>query len=217
MKITTKGKCTKCGELYSPEEGSEHLAACAVSQPSQSMTQGYLVHISWAERPNLYWMFVTIPKNVSLELLDKFLRDVWLECCGHLSCFTICGRFYMSHPEPGSQEQSMDIRVDRTLSPGLKFKYVYDMGFSTDLTLQVTKKVTACPQKKVTLLMQNDPLAFPCKSCEKAADTICSLCGETACSTCCKKHSCAVSERDTYMLMPLVNSPRAGVCGYVGK
>jgi len=51
---------------------------------------------------------------------------------------------------------------------------------------------------------------------EKPSETICSLCGGTTCANCCEDHSCAVDEEDTYMLMPLANSPRAGVCGYEG-
>lgn len=219
MKIKTKGKCTKCGEVYNPEKGNVHLLKCILqsSPPSQSTTEGYLVRISWVEQPGLYWMFVTIPKNASLELLDEFLRDAWLECCGHLSSFTIGNRHYMSHSEPGDRSQSMNIQIGQVLSPGLKFDYVYDMGSSTDLKLQVIEAVAACPQKKVTLLMQNDPPAFPCESCKKTADIICSTCGEMTCATCSENHSCAVSEGDNYMLMPLVNSPRAGICGYAGK
>ncbi|HEV7736067.1 MAG TPA: hypothetical protein VGO47_01680 [Chlamydiales bacterium] len=219
MKIKTKGKCSKCNETYSPAKGTAHLVSCVLQsfQSSQSSTEGYLLRISWAEQPNLYWMFVTIPRNASLSLLDAFLRDVWLECCGHLSQFTIGGRRYMSHTESGNPSQSMKNQMGQVLSAGMKFEYVYDMGSSTDLEIEVVETVAACPQKKVTILMQNEPPAFPCESCKKAAEIICSLCGETTCSTCSEDHSCVINEGDTYMLMSLANSPRAGVCGYEGK
>jgi hypothetical protein len=96
-------------------------------------------------------------------------------------------------------------------------EYVYDMGSSTDLEIQVLGEVHACPQKKVTILMQNDFPNFPCESCKKTANIICSQCGDTTCIACSKRHSCAVNEEDDYMLIPLVNSPRAGVCGYEGN
>jgi hypothetical protein len=94
--------------------------------------------------------------------------------------------------------------------------YVYDMGSSTDLEIQVVAKIDACQQKKVMILMQNEPPALSCESCKKAASVICSQCGDSTCSPSSKKHTCVVDEGDDYMLMPLVNSPRAGVCGYEG-
>ncbi|OGN63545.1 MAG: hypothetical protein A3E26_02685 [Chlamydiae bacterium RIFCSPHIGHO2_12_FULL_49_32] len=100
-------------------------------------------------------------------------------------------------------------------SPGLEFEYVHDMGSSTELVLQVLQTIEACPQKKVTVLMQNDPPPFSYEICKKQSQIICSLCGDTTCNRCSKRHSCAEQEEDTYMLMPLVNSPRTGVCGYL--
>lgn len=219
MKIKTKGKCIKCGEAYSPEKGSSHLLECALqsSQPAQVLTEGYLIRIACATRPKMYWMFVAIPKNASLELLDKFLRDTWLECCGHLSQFTIGSRRIMSHTEPGNPNQSMKNSIGQILSPGMKCEYIYDMGSSTNLELEVIAEITTCPQKKVTMLMLNDPIDRPCESCKKTADTICSSCDATICTSCTKRHPCVFDENDDYILMPLVNSPRAGVCGYVGK
>lgn len=221
MKIKTEGKCIGCNERYTPGKGSAHLLKCeGVLQSLRSqkkLEEGYLIRISWAEEPNMYWMVVAIAKSLTLGDLDQFLRDAWLECCGHLSEFTIGGRHYMSHTESGNPSQSMKKQVGQVFSPGLEFEYVYDMGSSTELMLQVLEAFETCPQKKVTMLMQNDPPPFFCEICKKQPETICSLCGETTCNRCSKKHSCAQQEDDTYMLMPLVNSPRAGVCGYEGK
>ena len=218
MKIKTKGKCPKCGKMYAAAQAGTHLLACTLQSDvlSASITEGYLIRISWSEQPGMYWIFATIPKNASLGLLDTFLRGIWLECCGHLSEFTIGGRRYMSHSESGNPSQSMKNHIGQLLSPGSACQYVYDMGSSTDLEIQVVAKIDACQQKKVTILMQNDPPALSCESCKKAASVICSQCGDTTCSPCSKKHTCVVDKGDDYMLMPLVNSPRAGVCGYEG-
>lgn len=218
MKIKTKGKCAKCGKIFGAAQAGAHLSACALQHDasSRSMTEGYLIRISWAEQPGMYWMFATIPIDASLKLLDAFLRERWLECCGHLSEFVIGGREIFSRTESGNPSQAMKNQIGKLLSPGATCEYVYDMGSSTELKIQVIEKIDACPQKKVMLLMQNEPPALPCESCKKAAKTICSLCGDTNCSPCSKRHSCVVREDDDYMLMPLVNSPRAGVCGYTG-
>jgi hypothetical protein len=34
-----------------------------------------------------YWLFLDIALNATLEDLDAFLRQIWLECCGHMSGF----------------------------------------------------------------------------------------------------------------------------------
>ncbi len=218
MKIKTQGECQKCREMCSATKATTHLLRCVASSPflSQSLTEGFLVRVSGAEQPNLYWMYIAIPKEISLGRLDRFLRDIWLECCGHLSEFTVGNRRYMSHTESGRPSQSMKNKMDQILSPGITLEYIYDMGSSTELELEVIDQLPACPQKEITLLMRNDPPPFSCASCKKPPEIICSMCGETTCAGCSEDHSCAVDEGDTYMLLSLVNSPRAGVCGYEG-
>src|SRR5260370_19281758 len=44
-------------------------------------------------------MHLELPANATLADLDDFLRDTWLECCGHLSEFTIKDVSYSSVPE----------------------------------------------------------------------------------------------------------------------
>lgn len=221
MHFKTQGKCVGCKEKYAPAKGKTHLLKCTDAlrflRSQAKLEEGYLVRVSWSEQPNMYWMLVAVPKSLTLGDLDQFLRNAWLECCGHLSEFTISGRRYMSHTESGNLSQSMKKQVGQVFAPDLDFEYLYDMGSSTELILQALETIEACPQKKVIVLMQNDPPPFSCEICKKQAQIICSLCGETTCSRCSKRHSCAEQEENTYMLMPLVNSPRTGVCGYEGK
>lgn len=35
-----------------------------------------------------YWLHLKVNSNTSLGTLDQFLRNIWLECCGHLSAFS---------------------------------------------------------------------------------------------------------------------------------
>lgn len=44
-------------------------------------------------------MFVEIKETETLKALDRFLRDIWVECCGHLSEFDINGVIYDCYPE----------------------------------------------------------------------------------------------------------------------
>ena len=41
---------------------------------------------------NEYWMYLEVPANTILRRLDNFLRDTWVECCGHMSMFVIDGK-----------------------------------------------------------------------------------------------------------------------------
>ena len=211
MQIKTKGKCPKCGKMYVATEAGQHLLKCALQSdtPSKLTTEGYLLRISSAEQPGIYWILATIPKNATLALLDTFLRDTWLECCRHTSEFNIRGHRYIS-----GADQSMDHQVGKLLLPDSAFEYVYDIESPTYLKIQVVKEVHACKNNEVSILMQNDAPIFLCESCKKPADIICSQCYDTLCKDCSKHHSCVVCEGNNHMLMTLLNSPRTGVCAY---
>jgi hypothetical protein len=115
LKIKTKGKCAKCSEIYGAAQAGTHLSACAL-QPnpaSQSMTEGYLVRVLSAEQPGMYWMFATIPIDAPLKLLDDFLRETWLECCGHLSKFVIGSQTIFSRTESGNLSQAMKRQIGK--------------------------------------------------------------------------------------------------------
>lgn len=217
MKV--KGKCIGCNTLYSVATAGRHLSACPkiadiLQSANSKAVPAYLLKASFPDLPAAYWMFLTIPATATLNLLDHFLRETWLECCGHLSMFTIEGYRYSS--DPYEHVLSMSKRIDKIFIPGLRLDYVYDFGSSTDLEIKIIDRVEKCPDKQVTLLMQNEPPPFECELCSKSAEIICSICEETTCASCSKRHGCVKKEKDTYMLMPLVNSPRAGVCGYEG-
>lgn len=66
------------------------------------------------------------------------------------------------------------------------------------------------------MLARNHDPQLPCEKCGKGVATqICSDCqwsGEGwLCDKCAGRHKCGEE-----MLLPVVNSPRAGVCGYTG-
>lgn len=218
MNTKTQGKCVGCGKEYLPSKGQAHLLGCSETQKLLSSkpktSEGYLMRVSWAEIPNMYWMFIAVPKRISLGTLDEFLRDVWLECCGHLSEFFINGQEYISHAESGRPSKCMKKPLEELISVGMEIDYLYDFGSSTELSLKVLESLENCPQSKITVLMENEPPSFSCELCQKPAQVICSMCGGVTCRRCEKKHSCVIEEADTYMLMSLVNSPRTGVCGY---
>jgi hypothetical protein len=152
--------------------------------------------------------------------LDNFLRGMWLECCGHMSAFTIGGHRYAAEPMGdsafGIKESSMKAPIGKVLREGTKFSHEYDYGSATLLSLEVAGLLHVDDKPKdIQLLARNIPPEIPCGKCGAAATQICTECswsgGGWLCDACVSKHKCGEE-----MLLPVVNSPRVGVCGYTG-
>lgn len=80
-----------------------------------------------------YWLHIEIPAGAKLKELDQFLRDIWLECCGHLSAFEIDGVEYHSDTEGFYFEQveGMDCPLKDVPSASMEFSHRYDFGTTT--------------------------------------------------------------------------------------
>jgi hypothetical protein len=88
----------------------------------------------------MYWMHLEVTAQTTLATLDRFLRDIWLECCDHLSQFKIGNVRYSENPEMyawSTGRKDMDVRLDEVLNPGQACSYEYDFGSTTELTLKV--------------------------------------------------------------------------------
>ena len=108
-KIGTEGNCLYCSKSYSGiTMMASHLESCEKRKnfylemnkksKEQSNNIVFLLSVSSKYYPE-YWMFVEVDGRSKLKAIDKFLRDTWLECCGHLSSFTIKGQEYESQLE----------------------------------------------------------------------------------------------------------------------
>lgn len=210
-KIVTKGVCEKCKQIVSTRAAKSHIAKC--------FTQGidpdaFLIKVQWPHKNPIYWLYVSMPFKSKLEDLDFLLRDIWLECCSHMSQFTIDHKRYSSYFEPNPfspfEEFAMSIQSEKVLRPGLKFTHEYDFGSTTELLLEVIGLIQSDASKEIRVLIQNQEPKFKCAFCGKKAKMISSTEGECFCK------SCAEKDDEKCNLLPLVNSPRTGVCGYVG-
>lgn len=173
-------------------------------------------------------MFIEVDGTAKLKALDKFLRDTWLECCGHLSMFTIKGERYESQPDPtpdpffNTNSKTMALDVESLFQPGIKiYDYVYDYGSSTELVLKIISdrpgKITG--KGKIKLVARNNEIIFKCTNCKKETATkICTVCileknrtRASFCDNCIGLHKCGEE-----MALAIINSPRSGECGYEG-
>lgn len=219
----TRGKCSSCHGIFAKEEMAGHLKSCAKRadagracplKPGAKAQVGsvYLVLVEGRHLPE-YWMHVEVPCNATLGDLDSFLRRTWLECCGHCSAFSMDGKRYEAMPDDG---ESMDTEVDKVLAPRKKFHHEYDFGSTTELTLKVLSvRQGSIGKERALLLARNEPPHIPCSVCKKPATQVCNMCGGTGeswlCDECACRHDCGEEG-----LLPVVNSPRVGVCGYTG-
>ena len=208
------GKCLACGEGVTSRSSATHLAACARSKPGRA--QVFELQVSHGPG-SPYWLHVDAAGSATLQDLASLLRSTWLECCGHLSEFTIDGTRYRRGPDDfeDEDEEGMSTKLADVLSPGLVFGHEYDFGTPTSLRLKVTGVRQGAVARRVAVLARNDPPAAPCGACGKPAEQICGQCvwegGGLLCAGCARTHKCGEE-----MLLPFVNSPRAGMCGYTG-
>ncbi len=162
---------------------------------------------------SIYWLHLAVNRDIKLSTLDSFLRKLWLECCGHLSAF-FAGSLFRT------DELSMNSRIDRFLAPKQGLSYIYDFGSSTTLAIDYVGEYPGKLKNKdkITILSRNQAPQIPCEMCQsETAESICQECliedGKAfLCSHCLEKHECGKE-----MLIPVVNSPRCGVCGYDGS
>ncbi len=111
----------------------------------------------------------------------------------------------------------MDVPVGAVLERGKKFHHLYDFGTATELTLKVVwRREASVRSRRIKLLARNEPPSVSCEVCGKVAAWVCPQCLDGTegwlCHNCAGQHECG---RD--MLLPVVNSPRVGMCGYTGK
>jgi hypothetical protein len=207
-----EGTCSFCNGTFSKKGIKKHLDSCGernkhLSQlgerksSAEATIMHFLVEGSWNPQ---YWMHIEMPGAAKLGELDQFLRDTWVECCGHMSAFTIEG-----------EEPSMSSPLYKVVSRK-SFRYEYDFGSTTELKLKLlAQRKGKIGNPRISILARNIEPFIPCGNCGKKATHVCSECRYDRegwlCDSCAAKHACGEE-----MLLPVVNSPRVGECGYTG-
>lgn len=197
MAKSANGNCYLCGAELGKTAMKNYLLRNHGGETGQECR---LFRIEGAYDKN-YWLYLDIPVGKTLNALDKLLRRIWLECCGHMSQFQGAGK----------STKVGNLRAED------QFLHLYDMGSTTETLVTVMGITWRPPQKEaVRLLAWNVPPQFSCGRCGAPAgyvDTECLWDSENPffCEKCTGKYA------DEDMLLPVVNSPRMGVCGYAGE
>ena len=212
----TPGTCLTCNEPVTKRTIATHL----LKNHQDSAGDEQLLILVDTPYPSPYWLAIVANPDAFLFDLDHLLREVWVECCGHLSSFYINGmEYFTGEDEPEDESDcsdtaSMKIMLRKVMAPRMTFHYEYDFGSTTELRLKVVDFIHWTePVDTVQVVGMNDKPEVRCDICGEPAeyhyveeDFEKSLCEE--CSS--------DDELDECYLLPIVNSPRTGVCGYEG-
>jgi hypothetical protein len=213
------GSCSICGAALSKRQMVRHLEACAFpgGKNLAAVTQ---IRVDVPGTP--FWLDLDVKTNATLHHLDDFLRAIWLECCDHLSAFEVDKVRYMVAREDGffrppPSQRSMNTRVSASLPPaGSVFSYEYDFGSTTQLRLKIIAHREAPSRREnVRLLARNDAPIWQCIECDETASAVCADCFLAGDAFLCDNHI-DDHECGDEAILPVVNSPRMGVCGYTG-
>lgn len=219
-----KGCCYLCGKELGKGAMNTHLNKVHLPvEPGD--TSYYLLKVESYYAKD-YWLYVQVYANITLQMLDDFLRIIWLECCGHLSAFHIDGQDYDVTVEDGGWDGFFgsdalpmnEVVLQDVLQPGMIFTHEYDFGTPTLAKLTVTNVYQGKETETITLLARNLPMEFTCFQCGEPAvyaDATSRWVEEPLyyCKKCAKK----IEKDEEAYLLSITNSPRMGVCAYEGE
>jgi hypothetical protein len=225
-KIKSEGKCIFCEKTFAKAGINRHLKThltqiVKTGKPGLSYYLKIEQDPKWGVAP--YFLYLWVSSDMTLDQLDEFLRNIWLDCCGHMSSFNekkkpMGFEWNIDDDEYGIK---MSKKAKKLFKEGMVLDYEYDFGSSTNLCVTVVEELLTMAEKPITLLSRNEPLAILCDTCKtEPAVELCAIhnWGEDYlfCKKCAKKHAKKCDDFADYSAMPVVNSPRMGICGYEG-
>lgn len=210
-KIKTKGICSYCKSEVVKNKRSimKHILNCEefIISNDKNISPHIILLIEGRHSP-AYWLVIKAKSDITMEIIDEFLRDIWVECCNHMS------GFFNSNLKVG-----MTRKVSDVFKEGNKINYIYDFGSSTEISLSLLEEIDGKVDKDIQILMRNKEIDYRCSYCNSKAVKMCPFCVSEdeglLCESCIENHNCSGDEGEDFFL-PLVNSPRTGECGYCG-
>lgn len=216
------GTCVNCKTVLSALKMPKHLRECTLGE-RDGKHKKFLLKITGGRT---YWMYAGMDGSATLESLDSLLRHKWLECCGHLSSFGISGVHYEAKQSdddlfpPPYEIRSIKTKARDVLTKGLKFSHEYDFGTTTTLRLAVQDEYFGDKpaSEPVQMLARNNMPEYTCGNCGGNGHYICQGCmweedNPLFCEKCAEGHE---DDDAGHYMLPTVNSPRMGMCGYTG-
>ncbi len=215
----TRGKCAYCQRDLTRTGMGKHLAECPVR--IHAIAEAFsgagkpqpLYHVqvqdAWGGD---FWLHLEVNGEATLKQLDRYLRAIWLECCGHLSAFYLDREY--------GAEAAMTRKVEQVFKSSEQLFHIYDFGTSSKTIVKVlgTRHGKPLTRHPIALMARNSLPEYTCMTCGEPATYICLQClnEDDTTGELCDVHVEDHPHSDYGDPMPLVNSPRSGVCGYEG-
>ena len=206
-----KAKCYYCNKELTERTIKRHMKNCSEMKKSiyekgidnKEKRNQFIIAIKPKYAGNEYCIYLSIDGTLGLIHIDQFIRDIWVECCGHLSGFKIRGKFYQDH--------SVNTKLNDVLNVNEKFEYEYDFGSTTHLILDVVD-IIQVPSgfSQIEIIARNHEIKHNCEMCGAEAKYFNYEKDEWECENCIDEDNDMISEFD------YCNSPRDGVCSYEG-
>ena len=206
-----KAKCYYCNKELTEKTIKRHMKNCSEMKESidekriedEELRYQFIIAIKPKYGGNEYCIYLSIDGTLGLVHIDQFIRDIWVECCGHLSGFRIRGKFYQDH--------SMNAKLNDILDIDEKFEYEYDFGSTTHLNLEVVDiRLVPSNFSQIEIIARNNEIKHDCEICGAEAKYFNYEKDQWECENCIDEDNDMISEFD------YCNSPRDGVCSYDG-
>jgi hypothetical protein len=196
---------------------TKHLSACPKRQAVIAQAERRKAH-----REKLYhlhaqdawggdfWLELEIRGTATLKGLDHYLRAIWLECCGHMSRFSIGGW--------KGAEIAKSKRVEEVFRRGITLTHIYDFGTSSEILIRYVKAREGKPTTPhpIALMARNVQPQAICVECKRPAVWLCMECviEDEIWGFLCQEHVESHPHEGYGEPIRIVNSPRLGMCGY---
>ncbi len=218
-KPQSRGTCVFCNTELSKGGITRHIKTCAKRMEANAQadqtggTPDALYHLqvqdTWSGD---FWLHLEMRGSATLKDLDHYLRAIWLECCGHMSRFSIGGW--------SGDEIAMQQTIAQVFQPELELTHIYDFGTSSETRVKALEVRQGRPltQHPIYLMARNLAPEAICMECDQPATWLCVECvyeDETT-GYLCEDHAKEHPHYNYGEPMPLINSPRCGMCGYGG-
>lgn len=235
MATQIKGFCKYCGKEYTRGGMLRHLSSCKNRKICLEKETGkrrcrYFQIVIYGKYSKDYWLIIEISENTTLNELDQFIRNIWVECCGHLSAFEIHGVQYEKYPNTdrfwGPPAKNMNYRLKDVVNVGDRMLYEYDFGSTTELIMDIHSARDGEKGKyEIVILSRNNPPKIVCSNCGQNEAKWVNPEGYYDgnpfwCEECLRETDNEIEESEydeLEFLLPICNSPRMGVCGYEGS
>jgi hypothetical protein len=192
--------CNQCNKEYCKNRFLTHYNKCILKN---SNLTGYIVKfLSRSDITNeLYYIYASIGTKCEFSNIDKFLRETWCECCGHLSTFT----------DDDDNELPKSKKIEEC-NVGDIFLYEYDMGTTTMISMEIIGKFNEndSNESEINIINRNLPPIVKCYNCKEDATLYNSETDKIICKECRIK----LRLKRNKFIMNIVNSPRTCMCGY---